>query len=163
MQELEESGLRKDIYLYQTENYEKEYSIEQFLPSRASSTIDLGVLDDDFEELATSGTKELTNEQKLLNKKRKEERDNFIKTRPYTNQNGLFLFALSKAMKADSSFTGYCESKYFGFDFSPTLIAHGYLDSLTEAEYSEWKNKIPLVIDFYLFHLLVKYGGATGF
>lgn len=156
--ELEKSGLRQDIYLYQTENYDQVYDIDQFLPEQEPSEIELSEVDDDFEDIFPIDTFELSEEQKLLNQKREEELYEYIRTRPYPNENGLFLYSLSKSLQADTNFIAYCQLKRMGLDFSPALLASGYLNNLTETDYERWENKIPLAVDIYLFKLLVRFG-----
>lgn len=156
--ELDKSGLRQDIYLYQKENYNQVYDIDQFLPEQEPSEIDLSEVHDDFEDIFPIDTIELSEEQKQLNLKREKNLDEYIRNRPYPNEKGLFLYGLSKSMRSDTNFIAYCQIKREGLDVSPTLIANGYLNNLTEADYERWENKIPLAVDIYLFELLVRYG-----
>nr|MBI1231995.1 hypothetical protein [Cytophagales bacterium] len=159
--ELEKSGLRQDIYLYQMENYNLVYDIDQFLPEQETSEIELFEVDDDFEAVFPTDTLELSEEQKLLNQKIEKKLEKYSVTRPYPNENGLFLYGLSKSLSANTNLVAYCQLKREGLLDSPSLLADGYLNTLTESEFEDWENKIPLAVDIYLFELLVRYGNTN--
>lgn len=156
--EIEYSGLRQDIYLYQTEDYKSVYDMGQYLPEPEPGTIDLSEIEDDFEDIFPIDTIKLSEKQKLLNQKKEEELQEYIRTRPYPNENGLFLYSLSKSLNADKNVIAYCQLKRQGLDVSPAILADGYLNNLTEQDYESWQNMIPLAVDIYLFELLVKFG-----
>ncbi|MGB3467478.1 MAG: hypothetical protein WBA74_19490 [Cyclobacteriaceae bacterium] len=147
--ELERTELRKDIFLFFGESYEPTYDVEQFLPVREQVNIDLSEVENDFENLPSSDTIELSEKQKLINLEREDKQEEARKWYTYSNESGLYNYALAKVFESDTSFLSYCEIRYYGL--SPALTPE-----LTELEL--WKNQLPLIVDFYFLAILRRYG-----
>ncbi|WMN06907.1 hypothetical protein QYS48_34205 [Marivirga arenosa] len=152
LREFERSGLRKDIFLYIDESYNKAYNVEHFLPERGQKNIDLGPINENFEELFPIDSIKISKTQKQISQKREREleRNRYI----IPNENGLYNYALAKAFKSDTSLLAYCELRQSGL--SPALTTE-YAE-LPEAELKLWKNQIPLIVDFYYREMLWRYG-----
>lgn len=166
---LEKSGLRKDIYVYTSEigSYPNIYNIEQFLPTREPSLVDLEKIDDNFEDLIPfeDDLQELTDEQKLAHEERErqyEERnkksEEYRNRRPYYNEKGLFLYSLAKSMQSDTTFMHYVEINSFMGDITPNNLSEGYLEKMTNQQLEIWYNQIPVIIDIYYWELLSRFG-----
>jgi hypothetical protein len=151
---LEQTRLRKDIFLYSDESYKSTYNVEQFLPERGQNNIDLGQVDENFEDIFPIDSITISEEQKRINLKRERELEETRKWYTAPNENGLYNYALAKAFKSDTSFLAYCELRQSGL--SPSLTTE-YAE-LPEAELELWKNQIPLIVDFYFHGILWRYG-----
>jgi hypothetical protein len=154
LMELERTGLRKDIFLYDNESYQSTYNVKQLLPERRQNKVDLDEVDENFEDIFPIDSIELSKEQRQINLKREQELEEARKWRTYPNENGLYNYALAKAFQSDSSFLVYIELRHNGF--SPSLTTK-YAE-LPEDELALWKNQMPLLVDFYLHGILWKYG-----
>ena len=154
LMELERTGLRKDIFLYDNESYQLTYNVKQFISERRQNKIDLGEVDENFEDIFPIDSIELSKEQRQINLRREQELEEARKWRTYPNENGLYNYALAKAFQSDTSFLVYIETRQQGL--SPSLT-NQYAE-LPEDELELWKNQIPLLVDFYLHGILWKYG-----
>ncbi len=158
LNELERSGLRKDIFLTSSEldDYEK-FNIEQFIPepSEVGPTIDLGELEDDFEDILPAY--ELTEDQKRANEERERKFQEYLRKRPNINSNGLFFYALGKSMQTDTIFMDYVKLITLEVEPSPSLMCSNYLNNFSLDELELWYNQIPLIIHFYYYDLLHRY------
>ncbi len=154
LEQLENSGLRKDIYIYSSEieSYTNDYQIEQYLPKNKVTPIDLAEINQNFEEM--TDTSELTEEQILANLESEKRNIEYGKLRPNTNTKGLFLYALAKSMQADTTYLTYVDFKTTGLDIIPSNLATGYLTNMSDEELEKWYNRLPLIIDIYYFNLL---------
>ncbi|MBR08791.1 MAG: hypothetical protein CMP48_14080 [Rickettsiales bacterium] len=152
--ELEQSGLRKDIFLYVGEVYEPPYNIEQFFPDREVQ-VDTSEIDDDFggdgfDEYLESITNELTEEQKRINEERDRKREENRIWQLENTADGLYHYAL---LKSDTSLSVYCEIRYYGLT---PAITQTLLDFPTD-ELEDWRVQLPFVVDYYFGNILFRY------
>ncbi len=154
LEQLENSGLRKDIYIYgsEIESYTNDYQIEQYLPKNEVTQIDISEINENFEEMTE--TIELSDEQILANDEMEKRNIEYAKRRPNTNTKGLFLYALAKSMQADTAYLKYVDFKTTGLDIIPPILATNYLTHMSDEEMEKWHNRLPLIIDIYYFNLL---------
>lgn len=155
LQDLEKSGLRKDLFIYGFEiNDYPGYDIEQFLDEEDWPISDSIEVDTNFEDIIKV---ELTDEEILsLKKKDSIMLDNY-KFKPQVNQNGLFLYALAKSMKADASFIGYVELKTYGMMSSLSNLSDGYLKNYSDKDLEVWYRQLTLIIEIFYYELLHEY------
>jgi hypothetical protein len=162
---MEQSGLRKDIYIYDSEieTYLNDYNIEQYLPE-PKPPIDLGDVDVVLEDLVEIPQVELTEElkteleeRKLVNEERRRRREELYKRSPKFNSNGLYLYALAKSKQMDSTVIQYVEAQHRFSELHPIWIASIYLNNMTDEQQAGWYNKLPLIVDIYYQMLLYKF------
>lgn len=152
--QLEESGLRKDILLYESEHYEERFDFENYLKSDSSTVlIDIATFDNDFEDIIETPAKSEQEEQQFEKdeKERQKIRDKF----PQPNKNGRFYYALAKSQSKDEDIDAYVLliTKY---DLRPSqsLIASGFLEHLSDVELANWENMLLVIIEIYLSSLI---------
>ncbi|EON78032.1 hypothetical protein ADIS_1571 [Lunatimonas lonarensis] len=155
LQQLESSGLRKDIMLYKNETYEERFPFEDYIEEKKPSTdkseeIELNEYFEDIIEVPPTSRKE---ERRLRKEefKRQKIRDKF----PQPNKHGLFYYALAKSKKDNEDILAYLAgiTKY-GIRPSPSLIAYGFIENLTEEEFIKWENKLLVIVEVYLSSLI---------
>ena len=161
--QMEKSGLRRDIFIYSSEieSY-PEYPIEKFLPKdevHDSMKVDLGEISEDFDDVFyTKTTVKLTEEEQRAYRKRVEKQKEIqalIARSPRFNTDGLYVYALAKALQNDP-FIQDVEIMHDIGEISLSLMAEGYLNHLSEAYLDTWYFLLPLIIDYY-HSLLGKY------
>lgn len=154
LEQLEKSGLRRDILLYNNESYKERFDFENYLNKDTSTVeIETGGVDEDFEEIKeiplTDRKEEKTFRKEEL--KRQKQRSKF----PTPNRNGLFYYALVKAQSNNedvklyvSLITKYEESP------SPSLIAAAFSENFSSNELIEWENRLIMIVEIYLKSLI---------
>jgi len=154
LDQLEKSGLRKDILLYNNESYKERFDFGNYLNKDTSTVeIEIGEIDEDFEEVEEIP---LT-DRKVEKQFRKEElerrkiRDKF----PKPNRNGLFYYALVKAQSNNEEVKLYASliTKY-GEGPSPSLIAGAFLENFSGNELIKWENRLIIIVEIYLKSLI---------
>ncbi|WP_186757109.1 hypothetical protein [Echinicola salinicaeni] len=144
---MEESGLRKDIYIYNCEKSSyPAYPVDQLIPIEyPENSLDLSMNAPNSKHknyfLPTSNTPTESSspgDSTLL-----------------FNKKGLFMYALAKVKQKDPSFMTYVEVKYTYGDIHPSLFAQKHLEQLAGEELT-WFQRLPLVIDIYYKLMLTK-------
>lgn len=155
LQQLESSGLRKDIMLYKNETYEERFPFEDYIEEKKPSTdkSEEIELNEDFEDIIEVPPTSRKEERRLRKEefKRQKIRDKF----PQPNKHGLFYYALAKSKKDNEDILAYLAgiTKY-GIRPSPSLIAYGFIENLTEEELIKWENKLLVIVEVYLSSLI---------
>ncbi|WP_460546059.1 hypothetical protein [Echinicola sediminis] len=143
---MESSGLRKDIYIYESEKDSYpgypvdqlipiEYPEESMLLSASQQTISL------FPVFFENSPARPNNEDSLLSLK--------------FNRKGLFMYALAKSKQEDEKYMGYIETKYKIGDIHPSLLALKHLKELS-GQAPTWFERLPFIIDIYYKMLLTQ-------
>jgi hypothetical protein len=155
LKQLESSGLRKDILLYKNETYNERFPFEDYIKEKKPSKEESEEVEtiEDFEdiiEIPSTSRKE----EKRLRKEEMEHQKNRDKF-PQPNKDGLFYYALAKAKKDNEDILAYVSgiTKY-EIRPSPSLIASGFIENLTEEEFNEWENKLLVIVEIYLSSLI---------
>ncbi len=141
----ETSGLRKDIWLYENEEYESKYNIHEFLKPEAQDSIpitNLGELDIDLIEAEIIPITEIDSAAIARFDKEMEERN---KNLLLSNARGKFFYGLAKFNSSDSLILDYVEAT--GFNISPAVIAGGFLDQ--DINFEEPFIKRIVAVEFY--------------
>jgi hypothetical protein len=132
IEQLESSGLRKEIWIYGKENYAEKYNIYDLInPFKNDSSKSLGELEIIEDEIipiprpATDST-ELARIEKELD----EQYNNLL----LTNEKGEFLYGLAKFANNDSNVHEYVEVKLIAGDISPSLVAFAFLSQIKDFE-----------------------------
>ncbi|MEO9870872.1 hypothetical protein [Ekhidna sp.] len=159
---LEQSGLRKEIYLYNEEEYEGNYELREFLSEVEADEIDESIAFDNREIIVNDSLKkkwdaifqerfeQLSPEQKKIEEeleKRRKERKIWGST---PTPKGLFHYTL---LKTDTSFYAYCLIR--SMDNSPAITPA--LTELSNDELELWNIQIIFMIDYYLRDILFRY------
>lgn len=162
IEELEESGLRKDIYLFEGEEYEPTYDVVQFFPELEvkpdSSEIDdeyvnfdLSLIDtSSWETFHTRHSTQLRPEERKREEEREQRRIERKKWSPNSNPSSLYHYAL---LKSDSSFVEYCWLRYDGL--TPAITQT--LTDFPADELENWKIQLVFVVDYYFSNILFRY------
>lgn len=162
LDQMEKSGLRQDIFIYsfEIESY-PEYPIEKFLPKEKvhdSMKVDLGEILEDFDDVFyTKTTVKLTEKEQRAYRKRVEKQKEIqalIARSPRFNTDGLYVYALAKALQ-DNPFIQDVEIMHDIGEISPSIIAEGYLNHLSAEYLNTWYFQLPLIVGYY-HSLLVK-------
>ncbi|MEQ8471650.1 MAG: hypothetical protein RIC35_10705 [Marinoscillum sp.] len=155
IKDLEQSGFRKDIFLYEGEDYEPTYDVAQFFPE-TEVQIDTFEIDDDFgidglDEYLQLVTVEPTEEQRKIKEERDLKREE-NRIRPFENNpNGFYHYAL---LKSDTSLSVYCRIRYYRITPAITQTLLGFPTNKLE----DWRVQLPLVVDYYFGNILFRYG-----
>ncbi|MCC5937539.1 MAG: hypothetical protein JJU34_09665 [Lunatimonas sp.] len=155
LQQLESSGLRKDIMLYKNETYKEKFPFEYYIKEKKTSTEESEEVEinEDFEDIIEIPLISIKEEKRLRKEgiKRQKIRDKF----PQPNKDGLFYYALAKANKENEDILAYVSgiTRYENRP-SPSLIAYGFIENLTEEEFIEWENKLLVIVEIYLSSLI---------
>ncbi|WP_144606463.1 hypothetical protein [Algoriphagus algorifonticola] len=155
LQQLESSGLRKDIMLYKNETYKERFPFEDYIKEKKLSTegSEEVELNEDFEDIIEIPPTSRKEGKRLRKEeiKRQKIRDKF----PQPNKHGLFYYALAKSKKDNEDILAYVSgiTKY-EIRPSPSLIAYGFIENLTEEEFIEWENKLLVIVEIYLSSLI---------
>ncbi|MEM8940317.1 MAG: hypothetical protein AAGC64_13335 [Bacteroidota bacterium] len=151
--ELDRTGLRKDIFLYEGETYEPTYEIERFFPEIEVKP-DTSEIDDDFNDenidyskIDTSSWEtflakylaQLPPEERRREEEREKKRIERKKWSSNPNPNSLYHYAL---LKSDTSFIAYCWLRYDGLT---PAISQTLLDLLAD-ELEHWKTQMVFVL-----------------
>lgn len=163
---LEQSGLRKEIYLYSDESYDSTYNLRQFLTEETANKIDENIALNNREMITNDSLKrkwdaifqehfdqlppDQKQKQEAMEMRRKERRQ----WRATPTPKGLFHFAL---LKADTSFSAYCLLR--SMKISPAITPA--LTELTTSELESWNVQIIFMIDYYLKNILFRYRRHT--
>ncbi|MBD8488723.1 hypothetical protein IFO69_08205 [Echinicola sp. CAU 1574] len=136
---LEDSGLRKDIYIYESEKATyPNYPVDQLMPVEyPEESMELSLNDKRFQFLLTSSNAEEVPSDSTLR----------------YNKEGLFMYAMAKSKQKDQDFMRYVEVKYKLEDIHAVMIAQRHLENLAGKEFT-WFQKLPIVIDIYYRMLL---------
>ncbi|MFD2035211.1 hypothetical protein ACFSKL_10435 [Belliella marina] len=155
LDQLEKSGLRKDILLYKSESYKERFEFSNYLNENSSNTetIDNSKIDDDFEELIEIPTTSRKEDEQVI--KEELERQKFRDKFPQPNKNGRFYYALAKAQ------TNHEDVKEYVFlvtkheeSPSPSLIASAFLDNFSDSELIAWENRLMMIVEIYMKNLI---------
>ncbi len=117
LEKIEQSGLRKELYLYEFENYEAEYNIADLLRNNTNDTSNLEYSEPIEEEIIP-----ITPYSKSIEIDRNEN-DNMQKF----NIRGKFLYSLAKQFPKDTMIVQYVDIKIVAGDISPSLMSGGFL------------------------------------
>lgn len=162
--ELEQSGLRKDIFLFEGEVYKLTYDIEQFFPE-TEIEIDTSEIDDDFGDPRFDYSKIDTSSWEVFHarylaqlppdeRKREEEREKKRierrKWSPNPNPRSLYHYSL---LRSDTLFVAYCLLRYDGLT---PAITQTLLDFPTD-DLENWQPQIVFVVDYYFGSILFRY------
>ncbi|WP_215225612.1 hypothetical protein [Echinicola shivajiensis] len=144
---MEESGLRKDIYIYNCEKSSyPSYPVDQLIPIEyPANSLDLSM----------NKSPSIQNKLILPVYNQPTEAPTNSDSTLLFNKNGLFMYALAKVKQKDRSFMTYVEVKYTYGDIHPSLFAQKHLEQLAGEELS-WFQRLPLVIDIYYKLMLTK-------
>lgn len=149
---LESSGLRKDILLYKNETYKERFPIEDYLNQEKSRKEEIE-LNEDFEDILEIPPTSRKEEKRIRNEEIKLQKilDKF----PQPNKDGLFYYALAKSKKDNEDILAYVSGiTKHEIRPSPSLIASGFIENLTEEEFNEWENKLLVIVEIYLSSLI---------
>jgi hypothetical protein len=153
--DFEASELRKEIWIYDYEEYEPKYDIYKILPPEEQDTTniqDLGELDlDDLIEeeiipILNIDSAEIARREKEIARREKETEER-IRNSLHFNNYGQYLYALAKYNVNDTTIQEYVDAKVVGGDFSPVLIASGLLSQ--KIDFEDPFIKRILVTEFY--------------
>lgn len=157
---LEQSGLRKEIFLYSGESPDTTYNLRQFLTEEYSREIDESItyqefiVHDSLEAKRNSIPQEIFDQLSPEDQKieielerMREERD---KWSPISTPKGQFHYAL---LKTDTSFSAYCLMR--AIDFTPGITQ--VLLDLTNSELESWNIQTLFMVDYYLRQILFRY------
>jgi len=146
LQRMEDSGLRKDIYIHESERESYPgYPVDQLIPIKYPEE-SMGI-----SQIDTPSPILLASFQGTLDKNEKFNKNSKLKF----NKNGLFMYALAKSKQNDESYMNYIEAKYKIGDIHPSLLAMKHLKQLSE-ETPTWFQKLPFIIDIYYKMLLTQ-------
>jgi hypothetical protein len=155
LKQLDISGLRKDIMLYKNETYEEKYPFEDYLKETNSSKEESEEfeMNEDFEDIIEVPPTSRKEEKRL--RKEALKRLKILDKLPQPNKHGLFYFALAKAQKDNEDIIAYISgiTKY-EIRPSPSSIAYGFIENLSEEEFIKWENKLLVIVEIYLSSLI---------
>ena len=161
IRDLEESGLRQDIYLYSNETYEPTYNLRQFLSEEQADEIDDVIALTNREFIVNDSLKhnwdsifqvrfsQLPPEKRRIHQELERKQEERIRWTTDTNPKGLYHYAL---LKTDTSFYSYCLIR--------TELLPGITPALTELSTQEleaWNIQILFMVDYYLTNILFQY------
>lgn len=153
---MEESGLRKDIFLYKTEEYGKKYDVGQYIPDEPvdeSPTIKLSDSKEDFEDLLPLPP---PYERAEVSEKDMKAFDEILAKTPFINKNGLFLYALAISNNNDPLVSEYVMLQY-KYGSSQYMLAFGLLTNFEKEDYNQWFIKLIIVVELYYPMILWNY------
>jgi hypothetical protein len=149
------SGIRQEIYLYNNENYKLKFDIKEFIPIEKDTFVS-SITEEDWKKLLEEETE--INFPDSISKKIIEERieveriENEIAfaSHPYFNIEGKFLYGLAKHNAGDSLVFNYAKSKYKVDDIANIVIASFLLENSTNKEFEKKMRKYIIVADLYM-------------
>ncbi|QDH78121.1 hypothetical protein FKX85_03340 [Echinicola soli] len=149
--QIEKSGLRKDILLYESEAYHERFPFEKYIEEYESSEeiSNSGEIDENFEEIIEIPLTSEGNEKGVIKDELEFQqlKDKF----PKPNRNGLFYYALAKAQTNNDDIIAYVSLiTEFEESPSPSLLAFAFLSGFSDDELVGWENKLILIIEIYL-------------
>ena len=132
IEQLESSGLRKEIWIYGNENYDEKYNIHDLInPFENDSSQSLGKAEIIEDEIIPIQRPEIdSTELARIEKERDEQYNNLL----MTNEKGEFLYGLAKFANNDSIVHEYVEVKLIAGDISPSLVASAFLSQIKDFE-----------------------------
>lgn len=132
LEQLESSGLRKEIWIYGKENYDEKYNIYDLInPFKNDSSQSLGkveIIEDEIIPIPRPAID--STELARLEKERDEQYNNLL----MTNEKGEILYGLAKFANNDSIVQKYVEVKLIAGDISPSLVASAFLSQIKDFE-----------------------------
>jgi hypothetical protein len=148
------SGIRQEIYLYQNEKYKLKFDIKEFIPIEKDT---FGIItEEDWKklieeeieiDLLDSISKKLIEERIEINRI---ENEKAFASHPYFNIEGKFLYGLAKHNAGDSIVFNYAKSKYKVGDIANIVIASFLLENNTKKEFEKKMRKYIIVADLYM-------------
>lgn len=159
---LEQSGLRKEIYLYSGESYDSTYFLRQFLTEDIANEIDENIafnnreinvndsLKNKWDSIFQAQFDQLPPEQKKREKEMEKKREERRRWGLTPTAKGLYHYAL---LKSDMSFSVYCLARTMGVSISITPA----LTELSNQELEGWNIQLIFMVDYYLGNLLFRY------
>lgn len=143
---MELSGLRKDIYIYESEKDSYPgYPVDQLIPieyPEESMLLSQNLYHPAFIPVILDNEPENPKEE-----------DHSLSLK--FNKKGLFMYALAKCKQDDEKYMGYIETKYKVSETHPSLLALKHLKQLSGQTHT-WFQKLPFIIDIYYKMLLTQ-------
>lgn len=153
LKQMEDSGLRRDIYIYNSELLDyPDYNLKSFISNREDLRNDSTIeVETDFEDIIEIDLSE--EEIKQIEEREKEQKERWNKT-PHYNFNGLFICSMAIALHKDSTFQQYFELKDLTLELSPSLLAQGMSTNMNNDQLESWENQLIIISEIYYFDLL---------
>lgn len=151
LSDLESSGFRVDLWITQeeAETYQDKNPEEFFDIEADDSLVDLGEVNDEFEELTAP----------VKTKSSQVPENSQVPESPRLNINtrGLIFYALAKTKQGDADFMNALKTLWLAGDISPALYQQAY-EKMTSAQRHSWENVVILTTLIYYRQLLWKFG-----
>lgn len=132
LEQLESSGLRKEIWIYGKENYAEKYNVYDliypFKNDSSQSLVELEIIENEIIPIPRPAT-DSTDLARIEN-----ELDEQYNHLPVINEKGEFLYGLAKFANNDSIVHEYVEVKLVAGDISPGIVASAFLSQIEDFE-----------------------------